>query len=247
MATTKLNQLIAVANGKKSQCQSALTQIHHMVQKSDLLQGIIRKYRPKDEDGERYPNEQKNIQYTATRAISEATKVLSDLFDIIATQDMTNTVAAADVVVDGEVIVGKIPVTHLLFLEKQLIDLNTFIEKIPTLDPAERWTYDTASGSYRTEETESVKTKKIPKNWIKYEATKEHPAQVEIFHEDVVVGYWSTTKFNGGIPVDTKQAMLNRVKKLQEAVKFAREEANSIEVMDCKTGKAVMSYIFNVQ
>lgn len=49
----KLNQIIAVANGKKSQAQSELTRIHHTLAKGELLGGISRTYRPKDEEGER--------------------------------------------------------------------------------------------------------------------------------------------------------------------------------------------------
>jgi hypothetical protein len=37
----KLNQIIAVANGKKSQTQSELTRIYHALQKSALLDGIV--------------------------------------------------------------------------------------------------------------------------------------------------------------------------------------------------------------
>lgn len=240
----KLNQLIAVANGKKSQTQSELTRIHHVVQKPELLSGISRQYKPKDEEGEKLPSESKLVQYTVRQAIEDATRTLTDLFNVVAAQDSTNCVAKADVKVDGKVLLSQVPVTHLLFLEKQLVDLHTFVDKLPTLDPAERWTYDNTAGTYRTEVSETVKTKKTPKNWIKYEATKEHPAQVEVFMEDNTVGHWSTTKFSGSIPTDEKRAMLERVRKLQEAVKYAREEANSVEVIDYRTGKPILNYIF---
>lgn len=38
--------------------------------------------------------------------------------------------------------------------------------------------------------------------------------------------------------------LLDRVVKLQHAVKFAREEANGIEVEDQKVGAAVFGYLF---
>lgn len=240
----KLNQIIAVANGKKSQAQSELTRVHHALQKSDIMAGISRSYRPKDEEGERLPPESKQVQFTAAQGIRDACRALLELFDVVATQDATNCMAKANVVVNGQTVLADVPVTHLLFLEKQLVDLHTFVDKLPTLDPAERWTYDPASGVYRTEPFETTRTKKVPKNHVKYEATKEHPAQVEVFYEDVIVGTWSTTKFSGAVPADEKRAMLDRVRKLQEAVKFAREEANNNEVKDAKTGKAVLEYIF---
>lgn len=240
----KLNQIIAVANGKKSQAQSELTKIYHLLQKPALLDGISRTYKPKDEEGERLPPEKKDAQVTVSQAIKTASKAVCELFDAVAAQDSTNCEAKADVIVDGETILPAVPVTHLLFLEKQLVDLATFVDKLPTLDPAERWSYDSAAGVYRSETSETTRTKKVPKNHIKYEATKEHPAQVEVFTEDVIVGTWSTTKFSGAIPADEKRAMTDRVRKLQEAVKFAREEANGIEVADLRTGRPVLEYIF---
>jgi hypothetical protein len=35
---------------------------------------------------------------------------------------------------------------------------------------------------------------------VKAEATEKHPAQVEVYHEDVVVGQWKTVKFSGALP-----------------------------------------------
>jgi hypothetical protein len=241
---TKLCQIIAVANGKKSKAQSELTRVHHTLAKSDLLQGIARTYRPKDEEGEKLPGESKRVQFTAAQGIREAAAVLAELIDVVATQDMANCTAKADVSIDGKVVLPQVPVTHLLFLEKQLTDLHTFVDKLPTLDPAETWASNGSADSYETPPFETARTKKIPRNHVKAEATDKHPAQVEVYTEDVVVGYWSTKKFSGAIPSGERTAMLERVRKLQDAVKFAREEANSVEVKDAKFGKPIMEYIF---
>ena len=239
-----LCQLIAVANGKKSQATAEITRLYHLMQKPEPLSGISRQYKPKDEEGEKLPPERKDVQVTVSESIKSACAVIEDLFDAVAAQDNTNTLAKADVIVDEKPVLKSIPVTHLLFLEKQLVDIHTFVEKLPTLDPAERWTYDPAAGVHRTDVSETTKTKKIPKNHIKFPPTKEHPAQVEVFHEDVLVGNWSTTKFSGAIPADERRAMLTRVRKLQEAVKMAREAANQTKVEDLRTGRPVLEYIF---
>ena len=112
----KLNQIIAVANGKKSQTQSELTRIYHALQKSALLDGISRTYRPKDEEGEKLPAEKKEVQFTSSEAIRDAARAVGELFDVVATQDAANCQAKADVVVDGQPILRDVPVTHLLFL-----------------------------------------------------------------------------------------------------------------------------------
>jgi hypothetical protein len=78
----------------------------------------------------------------------------------------------------------------------------------------------------------------------KAEATEQHPAQVEVYYEDVIVGYWRTVKFSGALPAERVNELLSRVEKLQEAVKYAREEANNIEADEQKVGERVFSYIF---
>jgi hypothetical protein len=241
---TKLCQIIAIANGRKSHAASELTQIYHMLQKPELMAGISRVYRPKEEEGEQLPPEKKNAQFSVGAAIIRAKGALAELFDTLAAQDFANCEARADVVVDGKPLLHGIPVTHLLFLEKQLIDLGTLVGKLPTLDPAETWSYDPAIAMHRSEKTETTRTKKVPRNHVKAEATKEHPAQVEMYYEDTLAGYWSTTKFSGAIAVDERNEMLDRVRRLQDAVKIAREEANGIEAKNRSTSGPILGYIF---
>jgi hypothetical protein len=96
-----------------------------------------------------------------------------------------------------------------------------------------------------TEAVQTVRTKKIPRNHVKAEATEHHPAQVEVYYEDVPVGYWRTVKFSGAMPARRVNEILERVEKLQQAVKFAREEANSVEIEDQRIGETVFYYLFS--
>jgi hypothetical protein len=244
---SKLNQIIAVAAGKKTQTQKAITEAYQNLQKSAQLEGISRTYKPKDDEGEQFPAEKKLVQLKVSEAVRAVTAALTELFDVVATQDAANCSAKADVVVDGTAIVRGVPVTTLLFLEKQLVDIHTFVDKLPTLDPGEAWSYSADVDHYVSEPYQTSKTKKIMKNHVKAEATKEHPAQVETYTEDVVVGYWTTLKFSGAVPAKERNEMLDRVKKLQEAVKCAREEANGMEVESKKLGGAVLQYVFGKQ
>jgi hypothetical protein len=167
------------------------------------------------------------------------------MLDVVATQDWANCQARADVVVDGRKLLQGVPVTHLLFLEKQLVDLRTFVEALPVLDAAEDWEYKPEVDSYVSRPARTNRTRKVPKNHVKYEATKEHPAQVEVYMEDVWVGTWTTTKFSGAVPAAARNAMLERVRKLLEAVKCAREEANGLEVKPQKVGASLLGYVFD--
>ncbi|HEY1015405.1 MAG TPA: hypothetical protein VGE07_22045 [Herpetosiphonaceae bacterium] len=240
----RLNQIIAVEKGIKSRSFQELTEAHHALQKQALLAGISRTYRPKDEEGEQFPPESTRVQVKADEIIRQTTEILTRLFDVTATKDWTNCVARADVIVDGTVLLPQVPVAYLLFLEKQLTDMHTFIKKLPVLDPSETWTFDPSADAYATEPVQTVKTKKIPRNHVKAEATEKHPAQVEVYYEDVVVGYWRTIKFSGALPARRAHELLERVEKLQHAVKFAREEANNAEVVEQQVGAKVFQFIF---
>lgn len=240
----KLNQVIAVVAGKKAGATKAITEAYHLIQKAPLFDGISRVYRPKAEDGDKLPPETKSIQVKVSGLIELVRAALCEMYDVVATQDSANTLAKSDVVVDGKAILKDVPVTHLLFLEKQVNDLTTFIGKLPTLDPAECWKYSQAGDQWISATSETTRTRKVPRAFVKAEATKEHPAQVETFHEDEVAGYWNTVKFSGAIPAKDKNDMLVRAKRLHEAIVQAREAANSIEAKPVSVGKEVLSYVF---
>jgi len=242
---TKLNQIIALVNGKKTAATKALTEVYKKLDKSELFNGITRKYTPLDDnDAEKLPSEAKNIQFTVGEAIKEARNIITELYDITLTQDVANTEAKADIVVDGNVIAANVPVTYLLFLEKQVTDLRTFVGKLPTLDVADVWNYDTNKDCYVTSPIMSNRSKKVYRNHVKAEATEHHPAQVEVYTEDVKVGEWQTVKLSGAVPAKTKNEMLLKLTKLDDAIKIAREQANSIEVNSAKIGENIANYVF---
>jgi hypothetical protein len=240
----RLNQIIAIEKGIKSQSMRELTDIHQGLQKTSQLSGISRTYRPKDEEGEQLPPESTKVQIRAEEMIRQMVNIMTKLFDVTATKDWANGQATANVIVDGKILLEKVPITYLLFLEKQLTDMNTFIRKLPVLDASETWTFDASTDSWATEPIQTVKTKKIPRNHVKAEATEQHPAQVEVYYEDVIVGYWRTVKYSGALPAARINELMKRIEKLQQAVKFAREEANNLDVNEQKIGDKVFDYLF---
>ena len=145
---------------------------------------------------------------------------------------------------NGEVFVPDVPVTYMLFLLKELSDLQTFVSKMVELDPGEKWAEDPTSGLFRSGETKTHKTKKMQRGITLYDATPEHPAQTQLITEDVVIGHWTTTKFSGAIPRPRKKELLDRIRILADAVKFAKERANSIEAEEQKLGRKVLDFIF---
>lgn len=241
----KLNQILAIEKGTKDRCQGFLTNVYQMLQKGELLVGISRTYDKIDEDGEQFPAETKRVQMRSNEVIASIVKELSDLFDVTAAKDFANTEANADVVLDdGTTLLSAVPATYLLWLEKRLVDLHTFVSKLPELSSAETWTFDETQNCYRSDPHKTAKTKKIPKPFVKYEATKEHPAQVEIVADDRVTGYWTTVNYSGALPATRVAELKERVVKLQAAVKFAREQANLQDAPRQKIGEKVLGYLF---
>lgn len=242
---TQLCQVLAAVKGIGGRAERDLTDIHHKLQKPALLAGISRTYRSKDEDGQPLPAESTRVQLDVETALEEARAALSRLFDARATIDYANCEAKADVVVDGQVILDAVPVTYLLFLEKQLVRIGTLVAKLPTLDPADEWVRDDAANAWATRApTETLRTKKVPRNHELAPATDKHPAQVQVYMEDVAEGTWTTRKFSGAIPEARRKSLLERVTKLSEAVKYARQEANGYEVVDERPAKLVFDYLF---
>ena len=140
----KLNQILAIEKGIETDTFQKLTDAHRQLQKSALLTGISKTYQSRDEEGESLPPEFTRVQVSAAAVIKETWEILVRLFDVTATKDWANCHAKADVVVDGQKLLEGVPATYLLFLEKQLTDIHTFIRKIPVLDSSETWALDSA-------------------------------------------------------------------------------------------------------
>lgn len=243
----KLCQIVAIEKSGKNSLNDIITTAYHKVQKPEIFSGIARTYAPLEDGGEEFPSESTLVITTADDIIEDTTASWTKLLDVTATKDIGNSHAKANVVVDGNTLLQDVPVTYLIWLEKQLVDLKSFIGKLPVLDPAFAWEQapNAGTGVYATPPVQTHKSKKVPRNHVKAEATNHHPAQVEMYMEDVLVGYWNTVKFSGALPQVKIDSMLSRVVSLQEAVKFAREDCNSIEVENMSVGNAIFSFVLN--
>lgn len=241
---TKLNQILAIEKGEKAKIFKSLTELHRVSEKPELYEGRYRTYEPLNEEGDKLPPETQNIQLNAEEVIQNMTNILAPLWDITATKDVNNCLSAfADVVVDGEVIMSRAPVTYLLFLEKQLNDVETFIQKVPTLDASQKWQFDDTQNCYTTDSYWTNRAVKERRNHVKAPATDKHPAQVEVYVEDVVVGKFTTIRYSGALSKKRKEELLDRVRKLKNAVLFAREQANSVEAQKVEVARKLFNYI----
>lgn len=247
-SVTRLNQIVAIVKGEKERVNKLTAPLFHSLDKPVLFAGLTQTYRPRNEEDEQLPPDNTDVVMTVPEVLSSFEKSMVRLLDVIATAERTNTDAFADVVVDGNVIIERAPVTLLMQLEKILErEVRGLIIKLPVLDPAETWLPSESErrGMYETPTFMTIRNKKVARPLELAPATDRHPAQVQLVTEDVVAGYWDKKKFSGAVPAAVKQDLLERVDKLINAVKFAREEANSIDVVDFKIGRPVFSYLFS--
>lgn len=241
----KLNQIIAVEKGAKTQVHTEISELYKAVQKPDLFHGFNKQYQKKDDDDQDLPPESKRVQYTVASVTEQIERSMSKLMNITARKDWTNTTAKSDVTVDSVVILKDVPVSYLLFLEKNLTDIRTFVSKLPVLGSDEDWKKDENTGLFKTPEVKTHRSKKVQKALVLYHATPEHPAQTQIITEDIIAGYWSQVKYSGAIQEPKQKEILERVEKLLNAVKQAREASNAANEIDTPdVGKEVFSYLF---
>lgn len=239
----KLSALTAIEQSVKEKGNRLKSDLYKLAQKETLFEGFSKKYRPKEEKGEKLPDEKHKVAHTVRLVVEDVGICLRDLFDVEASKDYANCSARADIVVDGVPLVKGAPATFLLYLRKELTDLGTFIDSLPTTSDDEEWKQDAAAGLWKTEPTQSIRTKKVQKGIVLYDATDKHPAQTQLITEDEVVGYWDMIKMSGATTASDKKKLLARVRKLLEAVKVAIEDANQTEAPQQKAGTVLIDWL----
>lgn len=248
----KLCETIAILKGVKSRVYGYQTQQDKLCQKPQLFNGLTKTYEPlNEEDQDRPDGETALVQQRTDDMVAEISRQLAELFDRTATLEFGNTQAKADVEVDGAVLLNDAPATYLLFLEKQLTDLHTALNRMPVLSPEFTWQADENRNCWVSETVKKVRTKKMPK--VVMTATSKTTAKDgstteqqtgQVVTEDLPVGYWNTTYFSTALPATRRKELCDRVLKLQDAVKQARERANSATVVDQKLAKPLLDWVF---
>jgi len=243
----KLNQIIAVEKGAKERTNKEFASIQNGLSKIEPMTGISRTYQPLTEDGEKLPPEHKYVQVNVTDQLEKIQTILCDLFDVTFTKEIGNTSAKASITVDNVVILADVPVSYLLFLEKSLAELRGVLAALPKLDPADKWEWDEQQGFYKSAEMRTARTKKTTEFVVVQGSgvpDKGVAPQVKEVTNDVLAGYWTTVKYSATMEPTRVAELIERSDKLIRAVKFAREEANGLEIDQAKAGSAIFGYIF---
>jgi hypothetical protein len=241
----KISQVVALERDLKARFQELFGELTSASGQPALFQGHRKRYQPLDDQGERLPEERKPIQQRVDYNIERLSEHWAKLVNNAATRDAGNAEEKASVVLADDVFMDDAPPTFLLFLEKQLQSLYEWVKALPELDQGDTWEKDDSTGLSRTHEIQTHRTRKTPRVIVKYDATKEHPAQTELVHEDQIVGHFFTTRISGAISHMDKKGYIDRIVTLHEAVKLAREEVNAKNTEVVKgLGEKILKYVF---
>lgn len=241
----KLYELLAVEQDRKHKANQAIGEAINLFTKKDVqFDGMIKRYVALEEDSEQVPDETKEMVSTIKEKLNQTIEAVITGMDAHISKEETNAanIAKAELKV-GDTLFGTFSATSLLAIETQLGKVKELYQSIPVLDSTKKWEFDNQKGYFKTDDEVKFRSVKRPKVIVKYEATKEHPAQTELLYLDFQVGKYETVYFSGKITPAQKATLIRRIDELLEAVKVARAKANNVEVNDTKIGQKIFDFI----
>jgi hypothetical protein len=247
--STKLHEILAVEGDRESAACVIIAETETTLSKRvDHFQAQHSIYRPLVEEGGGDEGEEtfKAHVTTVRDKLAHCFKIWARAIDITASKDATNQLARAEVILDGTAITIPLPATTLLMLESKVKKLIEVLLLVPTLAPGRDWVLDTDKGPgvYRDANPESKpRTKRAVMHKVLYDATAQHPAQIEKWNEDVKIGRTVVTVWSSMWTPAAKSQSLTRAQDLLAAIKQARQRANCQEVTQVNIADALFDYV----
>lgn len=187
--------------------------------------------------------ESTDVASTVDGELAALAAVFGDYVDVTVQKELTNTGAFADVEIDGAKFLSGLSATALLNLENRIEELFAVYHAIPTLDTVEHWQVDAQRGGFRSDVRSAYRNKKVPRPLVLSEATKEHPAQVQVYTDEIPAYKIEKVIFSGMLTPSDKAERLERLSVLATAVKKARQRANDVEIKPVAVAKKIFDYI----
>jgi hypothetical protein len=244
----KLHELLAVEKELEDAAKKILRECETTFSKKDyLFKGRIRQTAIFDSDVPAPADIVEVVTETVGGKIRYVAPYVERTIDAALQKELTNQSAIGTIDIDGKKF-EDLPATFLLGLEKRLVLLRETMSHMPTLPPGRDYVRDETSEHkeiYKSKSPlETYKTEKNFKPVVLYEATKEHPAQVEKVSITRNIGMFTDTEMHGSITSAQKSSILGRIDKLIRATKKARSRANMQQVNTRQIGEDLMKYLF---
>ena len=158
----KLNQIIAVEKGVKSRLlPGADRRAPRAAEARAAGRHLADATSPKDEEGEQLPPESTRVQVKAEECCATSPATLDPALRRDRDQGLgqlrrparTSSWTATS-------LLATCRCRYLLFLEKQLTDLHTFVKKLPVLDAAESWALRPSADCWATEPVRTLRPRR---------------------------------------------------------------------------------------
>lgn len=190
----------------------------------------------------------RELTVTVSEVLEEMKQHVGRHYDLAFQKERSNQTAVADVEIDGKVVIANCPVYFLLGMENRLEELRKVLDSIPILDSGTRWkkAEDLGKSIYRIEQpVKSHKTEKIKRHKVVWEPQPgmSQPPQIETWQDNVAVGTYFDDLCSGAMPLAEKTELLNKMDKLINAVKKARQRANAADAIEDKVSEKIFGYL----
>ena len=250
--TAMLHEVLAVESDLASTAEKIVTEtIVTFTKKADRFQGSHRRLEMFSEDRkqeEAGAAESKEIVETVPSKLQYAAKTLAKYWNAVAQKERTNQDARADIVVEGKVLVADMPATFLLGMETRLKKLRAILEAAPTHHPGIKWVEDLDKGKdiFRSETPQATKREEKDFEFrVLYDATEQHPAQIEKWNTNKAVGTYFTNFWTSTISPAQKSVLLSRCDTLIRAVKKARMRANKTPIVKVSPAQQMINFVLD--
>ena len=239
----RLNGHIAAGTEAKTAFEKIKGETYHVFKGKDIFFGVVKEYKPRVDGEDLTEGERKEVIATVKERLDWTNRPAMKVLDFEATRENTNTIAKADLEVDGVVLIKDVPATVLLGLESKLKAIRDYYDAVPTLDLSKKWEETGDRGIKKCGPSVTYRTKKKTIPIVLMAATKEHPAQVKAEVEDIIIGQFESTYFSGAAHPGDKANWLIRLDKLIEAVKRAQTKANEVEIQAMPIGEILFKFV----
>lgn len=244
----ELHETLAVEKDLRGQAARVMQETKHVFAKGELFRGSITSYKPfADEDAHLSEEKHEAIGSDVMARLRFTAEHVGKFWDAVLQKEKTNQTAVADIVLeDGTVLATAVPATMCLGLEGKLVEFRDAIKGMPTLDAKTEWVQAEGQpeGIFRmAHDAFTFRGKKVEEPVVLYEATPEHPAQVQVHTRDVNVGKVTKRVFSSAVTSARAATILGRVEDMIRATRLARQRANKATVVTDKIASNLMNHI----
>lgn len=245
----RLHELLAIEKNQQTQFTTLIQDTQNKFGRDHYFKGWVKSLKmiqdsPENEAIEKAGSETKDVVTTVNETLEYLFERWASYEDTQIRKNTTNQKATTSLPI-GDTVIDDVPVDELMGLETRLTKIREIFQQIPTLDASREWQKSTVrEGVWIASRPDvTTKTERVITPVVLYEATKEHPAQIEKISKDEVVGSFTTVSFSGAITSLQKANALKRIDDLLGEVKKARMRANMKEVVNASIGSVLAKYL----